>query len=263
MNILKKYFALFGLVFSISGKAQSSYQLDLGKTTSLQSMGIGLAQSLRPRIQLLQGTVSVRPVRTLSFLFEYQQSLPDRLLNFGWGSRAMFSFYRGWWDLSQAVSYYQPSVSTYALDKFDQAELFLFLRQQKIIFQRKEFSGRIGWQAGPAFSFNSHLNRLEGLVETRRDSGAAFQVCSVLQEKRQPLWLPYLRASVGIDFVFKSGDHTFITLTPFFDLAAFYRDQLSFSTLPADPQFASLGKFKWNRNQIGFKCSVSSDKLRR
>ena len=226
-------------------------------------LGVGLAESLRPRLQPMQGAVSLQPVRSINFLIDYHRSIKDWPLHLSWGSRVMFSFYQGWWDLSREVSYYQPSPSSFSLDKFDQAELFLYLQQQKVVLRRKESSWAFFWQAGPAFSLNNHLNREEGLVGTRSDNGALFQVCTVTQEKSQPVWLPFLRAGAGVDFIVNQYRHRAIVLSAFFEIAALQKDRLRYTTLPDDPLLRSTGNFRWNRKLAGFKVSILRSKHRR
>lgn len=226
-------------------------------------LGAGIAESLRPRVQLLQGAVTLQPVRSINFFIDYHRSIKDGSLNLSWGSRVMFSFYKGWWDLSRGVSYYQPSPSSFSLDKLDQAELFLYLRQQKLLLRGKEISWVFFWQAGPAFSLNSHLNREEGLVSLRSDNGVFFQVCSVVQERRQPFWLPFLRAGAGMDFIVNQYRHRAIALSVFFEIAALQKDRWRYTTLPDDPLLRSTGNFRWNRKLAGFKVSILRSKHRR
>jgi hypothetical protein len=261
MRRIKTYSTLAGVFFFLTSCAQSSYPLKFGNTTPSYRVGVGMAESLRPRMQLEQGTVSLRPVRSINFLIDYHQSINNWLLNLDWGSRVMFSFYKGWWDLSREVSYYQPSLSSLTLGQFDQAELFLYLRQQKVFLHGKKISWAFFWQAGPAFSVNSHLHRMEGLVETRSDNGAALQVCTVTQERKQPVWLPYLRAGAGVDLIFNQRCGPSIVLNSFFEIAALHQDRLRFTTLPADPVLSSSGYFKWNRHQAGFKFSIQRTKI--
>ena len=226
-------------------------------------VGVGLAESLRPRVQLMQGAVSLQPVRSIHFFIDYQRSVKGWPLHLSWGSRVMLSFYKGWWDLSREVSYYQPFLSSFALDKFDQAELFVYLQQQKVFLRRKEVSWAIFWKAGPAFSLNNHLNRQEGLVGTRSDNGALFQVCTVVQEERQPVWLPFLRAGAGMDFIANQYRRRAFVLSAFFEIATLQKDRLRFTILPDDPLLRSTGNFRWNRNQAGFKVSFLRSKNRK
>lgn len=256
MQRIKTYSTLAGVLFWVTSGAQPAYQLKLSRVNSFNGLGIGMGSSHRPSLQVEQGAVPLRPVGSLNIFVDYHHSIRDWLLQVSWGSRVMFSFYKGWWELSREVSYYQPSLSTRSLEKFDQAELFLYLRQQKTLFRHPKFSWVLFGQAGPAFSLNNHLNRVEGLVETRSDNGASFQVCIVAQERRQPVWLPFLRAVAGTDFIFNQRHGTAIAVSAFFEIAALQKDRLRYTTLPGDPALQSSGHFRWNRNQAGFKFSV-------
>jgi hypothetical protein len=88
-------------------------------------------------------------------------------------------------------------------------------------------------------------------------------VCNVYQEKRQPIWLPYLRVGAGLEFSFKTKKGKLLIVSPFWEKKAFQVDKLHFTNLPEDAQLISSGNFKGSRQQIGVLFSMSSRKYRR
>lgn len=254
---MKNSFLIGLLLYSMFLNAQQSSLVKYRAAGRQQSIGVGVTVSLKNSIQPQQGTIPLRPVPLVGFFLDYQRALSHHQLQLSGGARLLVYFYKGWWNLGSAVSYYQPSFAGFSLDKLDQAELFFYLQKGKTFIRRQHFLMRIVGKVGPAFSINNHLHREEGLVDTRSDTRAAFQVCTIYQEKKQPLWLPYLRAGLGLAFSFKTRKSTFITLNPFWETKAFGVDKLSFTNLPEDPQLISSGYFTDNRHQLGFQLSRS------
>lgn len=256
-SAMKNYFLIGLLLCSMLLDAQQSSLIKYKSAGRQDALGLGVTVSKQKMLQPQQGTIPLRPVPLVSFFLDYQRDLSHHRLVLSGGARVLVSFYKGWWNLGSTVPYYLPSLAGFSLDKLDQAELFMYLQKKMTIFRGQQFLMRIAGKVGPAFSINNHLHREEGLVATRGDTRAPFQVCNIYQEKRQPLWLPFLRAGLGLEFIFKTRRLAFITLNPFWETKAFSVDKMSFTNLPEDPQFVSSGNFTSNRHQLGFQLSRS------
>jgi hypothetical protein len=259
-----KYHLLIGLLlFSLVVNAQPFSLHKRRAARRLHEFGVGVTTAGPKILEPRQGTIPLQQMALVGFFINYQQAIERSRLNLTWGSRLQVSFYKGWWNLGTAVPYYQPSVTSFSLDKLDQAELFLYLQPGKTLLYRKSFSVSVVAKAGPAFSINNHLNRTEGLVETRSDNGMAFQVCNVYQEKRQPLWLPYLRVGAGLEFSFKTKKGNLLLVSPFWETKVLQVDKLKFTNLPEDAQLISSGHFSPHRHQAGLQFLWSSHRQNR
>jgi hypothetical protein len=239
---MHKVLLIFFCFFFNLAHSQTGFQLGIGA-------GLGFLQS----VKLTSGSIGLQFKHDKHVFIDYNKVLSKKKTISG-GAQVRMNLTSYWYEPNKSIPYYSLRPHS-PIFEFESLEFNVYVKKYFLISKGENSLGHLIICGGPAFNINegSSTNTRHGL---RDDNGQTFQISRVLYKAQKP-YVPYVRISIGVEFLKKIKDKYFLGVSPYLSWVGLQSENNDLTVLRNDPIYISTGKFKRNQNGYGIRFIFS------